>query len=169
MNWMETLRPSRRIWVAVTVVVFLAIPARAQQDPLAAVQTFPDQGAEHAPGRVDYGTSFPTSGPHASSPVPPGFYASNVPQEPLVHSLEHGNIVIYYDRPGDEAITILRGWAQQYQGGLDGVVAVRVQGIGPGIALTAWTKLLILPSFDEQAAFAFIDAFRGRGPERQVR
>jgi len=143
--------------------------AQAVQDPLADVQTIPFQGAEHTNGQVDYGTSFPTSGPMSPSPVPPGFYANRVAPESLVHSLEHGNIVIYYDQPGDAATAAMRGWAQQYQGGLDGFIAVRIRGIGPGVALTAWTKLLILPGFDEQATLAFIDAFRGRGPEQIVR
>jgi hypothetical protein len=35
--------------------------------------------------------------------------------------------------------------------------------------LTAWTKKLSLVQFDEAAAAAFIDAFRGRGLENPVR
>ncbi len=154
---------------ASAAIVILAGTAQGQDDPLAAVQTLPDQGAQHTSDQVDYGNSFPTSGSHSPTPAPPGFYTDRVPAENLVHALEHGNIVIYYDQPGEAAITALRGWAQQYQGALDGVIAVRVRGIGRGIALTAWNKRLISPEFDEQAAFAFIDAFRGRGPERQVR
>ncbi|MHA1570651.1 MAG: DUF3105 domain-containing protein [Alphaproteobacteria bacterium] len=154
---------------AIAAIMLAGGTALAQQEPLAGVKTLPDQGQQHENGPVDYGTSFPTSGAHSPTPVPPGFYTDRPPSESLVHSLEHGNIVIYYDQPGDAAITAMRDWAQQYRGGLDGVVVVRVRGIGPGVALTAWTKQLFQHNFDETAAFAFIDAFRGRGPERSVR
>ncbi len=168
---MALYRGSRAPWVrgAAAVIMFVGAAAWAQQGLLANVQTLPDQGAEHTDGLVDYGTTFPTSGAMSPSPIPAGYYPSRVPSESLVHSLEHGHIVIYFDQPGEAAMTAMQGWTQQYQGGLDGVIAVRVRGMGPGIALTAWTKLLILPSFDEATTFAFIDAFRGRGPERAVR
>jgi hypothetical protein len=42
-------------------------------------------------------------------------------------------------------------------------------GIGQQIILTAWTKELRLEEFDAAAAAAFIDRFRGRGPEHPVR
>ena len=168
---MALQRVGRAPWAcaAITAIMLAGGPALAQQDPLAGVKTLPDQGQEHQNGPIDYGTSFPTSGPHSPTPIPPGFYTDRPPTESLVHSLEHGNIVIYYDQPGDAATAVLRGWVQQYQGTWDGVVVVRVRGIGPGIALTAWTKQLFQPGFDEDAAFAFVDAFRGRGPERAVR
>ena len=37
------------------------------------------------------------------------------------------------------------------------------------VVMTAWTKLLRLEAFDEASAAAFIDLFRGRGPENRVR
>lgn len=37
------------------------------------------------------------------------------------------------------------------------------------ILLTAWTKMLRLAKFDAASAAAFIDRFRGRGPEHPVR
>ena len=39
---------------------------------------------------------------------------------------------------------------------------------GAGV-LTAWTKTLRLSSFDAALAAAFVDAYRGRGPEHPVR
>jgi len=125
-------------------------------------------GREHIEGPVDYGTEFPTSGPHAARPTEPGFYNDPLPLEPLVHALEHGNIVIYYDEPGDAAVKLIRGWTDQYQGALDGVIAVRHEGLGERIVMTSWRHRLELPKIDARAAF-FIDAFRGRGPEKRVR
>ena len=42
-------------------------------------------------------------------------------------------------------------------------------GLGEAVVLTAWNKILRLDAFDADAAAAFIDRFRGRGPEHPVR
>lgn len=138
---------------------------------LTTVETFPDQGREHvSPGQpVDYDSDFPTSGPHDPTPVSPGVYAQEQPQEKLVHSLEHGNIVIYYDEPDEATLQTLEGWANQFPGAWDGIVAVPKPGLGESIVLTAWTKKLVLPHFDPDTAASFIDEYRGRGPENPVR
>jgi hypothetical protein len=138
---------------------------------MAAVQTFPEQGRQHvAPGAtVNYDSDFPTSGPHDPNPVMPGVYNQEQRPEELVHSLEHGNIVIYYDQPTQEAMQALTSWANQFPGLWDGIVVVPKAGLGSELVLTAWTKKLRMPEFDPQAAATFIDAYRGRGPENPVR
>ncbi len=125
-------------------------------------------GREHIEGPVDYGTEFPTSGPHDPSPIRPGFYNDPLPSERLVHSLEHGNIVIYYDKPSDAAMDLIRSWTDKYPGALDGVIAVPHENLGERIVLTAWQHRLDLPKIDVRASF-FVDAFRGRGPEKRIR
>jgi len=125
-------------------------------------------GREHIEGPIDYGTDFPTSGPHNPVWVEPGFYDEPADLKNLVHSLEHGNIVIYYDEPGDAAMKLIRGWAERYQGQWDGVVAVPYEGLGEGIVLTSWQHRLEVAKMDVRASF-FVDAFRGRGPENRVR
>jgi hypothetical protein len=125
-------------------------------------------GREHIDGPVDYGTDFPTSGPHAPSPARAGFYDEPLPLEALVHALEHGNVVIYYDQPSDAAMKLIRSWTDQYQGVWDAVIAVPYDGLGEGIVLTSWQHRLELPKMDVRASF-FVDAFRGRGPENRVR
>ncbi|MDF2766556.1 MAG: hypothetical protein K0S81_3551 [Rhodospirillales bacterium] len=117
----------------------------------------------------DYGTPFPTSGPHSPRWTETGFYSE--PQRPteLVHALEHGNIVIYYDQSGTPALQQLKGWADEHQGQWDGVVVVPSPGLKERVVLTAWEKRLQLKQFDAAAAAAFLDAFRGRGPEGAMR
>ena len=138
---------------------------------LTSVETFPDDGRQHVEPNepVDYEEDFPTSGPHDPTPVMPGVYSQVQRPEQLVHSLEHGNIVVYYDQPGPEATKALESWASQFPGAWDGVVAVPKAGLGESVVLTAWTKQLNLPTFDSQAAASFIDEYRGRGPENPVR
>jgi len=145
--------------------------ARRGQPALSRVETFPEEGRTHLqPGeRWSYRTDPPTSGPHSPDWVNPGFYTAELPPERLVHSLEHGHIVIYYEDPGPEAIRTLQVWARMFTGPWDGVVVVPKRGLGRAVILTAWTRMLRLDSFDADAAAAFIEAFRGRGPEHPVR
>jgi uncharacterized protein DUF3105 len=154
-------------------VVEAEVVALAQdgQATLANVRTTRPQGSEHLGIGQEkrYVEPFPTSGDHSSSSVNAGFYSRELPSVNLVHNLEHGNIVIYYDTPGDAAITKLKAWTAQYTGGLDGVVAVLSPGLGEAVVMTAWTKAMRTETFDEAATAAFLDAFRGRGPERKVR
>lgn len=125
-------------------------------------------GRDHIDGPVDYGTEFPTSGPHAPRPAEAGFYDKPIASEALVHALEHGSIIVYYDTPGDAAMKLIRSWTDQYDGDWDGVIAVPHEGLGEGVVLTSWQHRLELPKMDVRASF-FVDAFRGRGPENRVR
>lgn len=138
---------------------------------LEAVETSPAEGSKHVePGQpVDYGKDFPTSGDHDPTPVSPGVYTETQRPEQLVHSLEHGNIVIYYDQPNTVTKQTLEGWAEEFPGPWDGVVVTPKAGLGESIVLTAWTKQLNMPKFDPAAAASFIDEYRGRGPENPVR
>jgi len=131
----------------------------------------PDLGNAHLqPGqRYHYGTLFPLSGPHDDIWTQPGFYVSRQPPERLVHALEHGNIVIHYDAPGTEVVETLKRWAGLYPAMWSGIVATPMPGIGEAVVLTAWRRMLRLDTFDAVSAAAFIDAFRGRGPENPVR
>jgi hypothetical protein len=138
---------------------------------LRAVETLPDEGNQHvAPGEpVSYSSDPPTSGPHDPTPTEPGFYSRPHRSENLVHSLEHGIIVIYYDEPGSDVLKTLHGWASLYTGQWDGIIVTPKAGLGKTIILTAWTKRLRLDPFNADTAAAFIDAYRGRGPENPVR
>jgi hypothetical protein len=103
--------------------------------------------------------------------VTPGFYKASQPKEKLVHALEHGNIVIYYNQTklsADEmdALTKLTG---KYKGQWDGIVAVPRSDETHAIILTAWEKRLRLAKWDQATIEKFVDAFRGRGPENPVR
>lgn len=146
--------------------------AEQGQQALSRVRSFPAEGlAQHVPqgSSIDYGTEPPTTGPHYPTPTDPGYYETQELPGNLVHALEHGNIVIYYDRPSPEVIQTLKGWASHFQDPWAGVVVTPMPGIAEEIILTAWTKELRLQKFDTTSAAAFIDRFRGRGPEHPIR
>lgn len=135
------------------------------------------EGQQHvADGtRVAYQSDPPTSGNHWAGATPPGFYAPGnealTLPERLVHALEHGNVVIYYD-PG--VITAdqqerLKALYRKWPGNWDGVVAVpRTDSANP-IILTAWEYSLKLSQWDEGRINDFVREFAGRGPENPMR
>jgi hypothetical protein len=126
------------------------------------------KGRDHVEGPVEYNSEFPTSGAHYPYPTRPGFYKKRPPLEKIVHSLEHGNIVIYYDTPDEESMKKIKSWTDRYKGSFDGVIAVPHSNLGESLVFTAWRLRLHLSKMDVRASF-FIDAFRGRGPERTLR
>ncbi|GFO65469.1 DUF3105 domain-containing protein [Geomonas paludis] len=160
-------------FLALTVSVAMAHDSVPKEDApadvkgLEQVQTFRSEGRAHLdPGeKWEYGHYPPTSGPHDPKPVKPAFY--KIPQAPekLVHSLEHGNIVIYYETPAPSVLAQLNKWQKRYGGKWDGIIVTPLPGLGDVVILTAWTKMLRLDPFDPGRAKAFIDAFRGKGPE----
>ena len=150
-------------------VEFEALAAQGQA-ALDRVKTTSGRGGHLEPGQIQaYVERFPTSGMHDRVPVNPGFYRESQPATKLVHSVEHGNIVIYYESPGAEAIQRLKDWTSLYGGKWEGVIATPSSGLRKAVVLTAWRKSLRLAEFDAAAAAAFIDQFRGRGPEKSMR
>ncbi len=138
---------------------------------LADVRTTADDGRTHLQSGEShrYRSPFATSGPHEPVWTEAGFHAAPQPPTRLVHALEHGNIVIYYDQPGDDVLATLKDWVGLYGGQWDGIVVTPAPDLGEAVVLTAWRKELRLERFDATTTAAFIDAFRGRGPENRVR
>ncbi len=163
--------------VAVAVAAFAIWYLRPRPVPPVAeipgMQQFPSEGADHVKpqaGEIQYKTDPPTSGAHYDVWTKAGFYKEPQAKPLLVHALEHGNIIIYYSPQNTPADVMkkLEEYTRRWQGQWDGVtVTPREQT--EQVVLTAWTKMLVQPTFDAQSAEAFIDAFRGRGPEKPVR
>ncbi len=138
---------------------------------LAKVERLPNDGRGHVQDGaiVGYRGDPPTSGTHSLKWVNPGFYRTRQTPERLVHSIEHGMVVIYYETPGKTIMATLETWTALFAAPWSGVVLVPKNGLGSDIVLTAWRRRLRMPEFDAAAAAAFIDAYRGRGPEHRVR
>ena len=118
-------------------------------------------GASHVP----YNSNPPTSGPHYASPATPRFYDQELPDEQLVHNLEHSHVWIAY-KPNlpIKQIEMLADIAKGYGSRL--IMAPRSANDTP-IALMAWEHLLKMDSVDEKLVKEFIEAYRGTaGPEK---
>lgn len=134
-----------------------------------AIEQFPDEGRNHIDPSVTpvYNTEPPTSGPHYPTPTKPGFYTTEQRPGHLVHALEHGNVVIYYDpaRVTQADIESLKALASRNQGDFDGVVVTPRTDPRYPIIVTAWRAMLRLDAYDPAQINAVVDIFLGRGPE----
>ena len=139
----------------------------------------PDQDRDHVePGErhPDYNSVPATSGWHFGQPHGPadwGIYEEALPDEVLLHNLEHGGVGIQYDCPvGCESLVAkLRGFVVQVLNEGTKVILSPYSGMGTKIALTAWTFLDGFDDFDEARIAAFIDAHESslNAPEPFVR
>jgi len=130
----------------------------------------PSQGSDHVDEgvRVDYNSTPPTSGEHWPRWADCGFYSKSLPDERIVHNLEHGNIVVSYNFANPAQVTELRealeGVAQFGSYG----VARPYDDIADGkVALSAWGRLHIMDGVVPIDISRFFDSFAGNlGPER---
>ena len=151
-------------------MAFMALVEQGRAAPGDVKSIRSDGGGHLSPGQPQrYRSRFPTSGIHERVWTTPGVYDLPQPPTRLVHALEHGHIVIYFDEPGDEAMATIKRWSDLYGAPWNGIVATKMLGLGRKLVLTAWTRRLDLDPFEPAAAARFIDAFRGRGPENPVR
>ena len=159
------------ILAAAAVIVFLLTGGGdTRPDYPYTVAVFEDQGREHLPPGQTYdfyNSNPPTSGPHGPA-VDWGVHDQPVAREALVHSMEHGGVVIWYDCSagvplGDAPCRELRDQlAAVVESALaDGklVVMVPYARLEHRIALTAWRTLDTLDQSDEGRVQAFIDAY----------
>jgi hypothetical protein len=162
---------NRRLVIGAGVSVLLvgAIVFFATRPPpvaLASVETFPDQGQLHLEAADPvpvYNSDPPTSGSHASSSAACGIYRTAPPDINLIHDLEHGVVVVYYNpETASAAREDLENFARD--AGTHVIVTPR-DGMATQITLTAWTHLLRLDSYDRSAIDAFYGEYAQRGPE----
>ena len=130
-------------------------------------QSFANQGQQH----ITLGTahepydSFPaTSGPHTAYTAPWGVSSVPIAQEVLVHSLEHGGIVISYQPKLIDAagLQALGSVAARFPNKV--VVAPNAQ-LTQAVALAAWTRLYKLDKVDLSLVTEFIGRYKDHAPE----
>jgi len=135
------------------------------------IETFASEGQLHVPiGTViTYATDPPTSGPHYPAPQEGGFFDAEIAAAFLVHSLEHGAIVIYYhgDMLTTDQLDHLRRLARQNPGAFSQVICVPREDHTYPIILTAWTHRLRLTEYDKDRIDGFVSLFIGQGPEQE--
>ena len=126
-------------------------------------------------GGPDPYSSLPaTSGPHWNGPANWGVYSTPQIETQLLHNLEHGGIVIWYDPEqvgASDLDTLTQYVNSQVASGISGRFKVILSpwsgqdALPAPIVVTAWRYLLELDSADTSAIDEFTRAHYGRSPE----
>lgn len=126
------------------------------------VESFSQRGAGlHVAGTVSYETTPPVSGEHNTAPAPCGVHDTQIPNENLVHTLEHGAVALLYDPELDrEQIRRLEAIAGDYD---SHTLSAPYAGMDTPVVVAAWAHKMPLESVDEEAIAGFIGYFRQGG------
>jgi hypothetical protein len=113
-----------------------------------------------------YNTSPPTSGPHSPQFAQNRVYDAPVPKEQLVHSMEHGAVVVWYNTTDQN---VIRSMAQIVSGANQSgkmVVMAPYSNVGATdlIAFTSWTRMskVTVSQYKDQTLLDFINAHSKR-------
>ena len=127
-------------------------------------------GASHAP----YSTKPATSGPHwqtapmtlapYGAPARWGFYDEPLPDEVLIHNLEHGGIGLHYNCP-DGCDDLVKQLKDLVPSSKSQFILSPYPGMPKKIAVTSWRHLMYLDEFDSEKILEFIRAYQDRAPE----
>ena len=112
-----------------------------------------------------YNSNPPTSGPHTGDDVAgPGIKDKSVADEIVVHSLEHGAVVLWYKTDlKQEDIDRLRKVFVESSGKK---IMMPRENMDTPIALTSWSYILKLQAVDEEKIKEFIEINNDRAPEK---
>lgn len=159
------------LWIVIVVAVgygifLLAQTAGPEGEDFSVAYSI--QGRDHIAGGAThppYNSNPPSSGSHYTSTARGGFYEEPLPDERVIHNLEHGDIwIAYHPDISDEAKETLESFAGQYV-----VVSPRRDNKGD-ISLVAWGRV---DTFDIENEFVdegrvrdFIRRYDNRGPEK---
>ncbi len=128
--------------------------------------TFALQPADHiADGEMhpEYNSNPPTSGWHYAQDAQLRFYTDTIPDETLVHNLEHGQVWISFrDADDQDAIDALRDIQRQYPGTV--IVTLRPEN-DSRIVAASWGRMLQLEALDTDQLYAYILRYRNQSPE----
>ncbi len=167
-----------KIAIGLGIITILGFVVWFSYRPLGG-EEFPIMAANHIEDNTppgEYNSDPPTSGAHYSEGLTAGFYAeSDLPQLPpypdghLVHNLEHGYIIFWYncDNLEEDECSELKIQITSYMNSSTNkkLIAFPRRNLENSLVLTSWGSLLKLDDFDEELATEFIRRKRYNAPE----
>lgn len=149
--------------VAVVVVgaFVAALIADQQAEDIEGLQEFGDLGRDHVEETVQYEQLPPVGGAHSATPMACGIYAEPLPDENVVHSLEHGAVWITY-RPdlADAEVAALEDFVRgQSEANQDFLLLSPYEGNPGPVVATAWGRQLVLDGPDDPRLAEFTETF----------
>lgn len=126
------------------------------------------QGQQHVQrGQVDEVQDPPTSGDHYGDGVAgPGIHEEPVDDGLMVHSMEHGAVVLHYDpeKLAENQINQLKDiFTKEFKGKK---IMMPRQGMSAPIIMTSWGQILKLNEADQEQMITFMETNNDRGPEK---
>lgn len=154
-------------WIAIALAVggFLVWAYFQLSKPLPG-EAVAEMGRNHVPVGtvVTYNSNPPTSGPHYAEWTRAGIYDQAPDDRNLVHSLEHGYVIIFYhDKTLKDRLAKLAQDLRVWK-----LIVIPRDNLDAPLALTAWTRILKLQSVDEAKIRDFVNTFRDAGPEKTM-
>ena len=161
--------------VAGVVVGIIAVAIASSGANANIGQAEPDDGRSHiavgtVPAPRPYSSTPGTSGPHWDQPANWGVYTTPQAESQLIHNLEHGGIVIWY-QPGkldQQQVQQLTDFVNTQVSAAQFKFILSPWGgkdFGHPIAVTAWRWLLYLDAVNLDAIREFANAHYGTAPE----
>ena len=132
------------------------------------VKTFSAEGRNHVSGHVDYKTNPPTSGNHFEIPSEDGAYFESPPMEHLVHALEHGRVILWFQ---PDAPAQLKGQMKALfdEDDFHMLLTPNTRKMPSEVAASAWTRSITCDKVNDKtwdALRLFRDRYRDQGPEQ---
>lgn len=165
------------IWSGIGVIILTLLglviwqgvrPARGESVQI--MVSNPHIPVDSDPGQ--YNSDPPTSGPHYAEEARAGFFENNNYQFPagyLVHNLEHGYVIFWYNCNllDESGCTDLKAQIKTTMDDLGGIklVAYPWPSLEVPLAMTSWGRLQRFETFDSEQAKAFYRANLNRAPE----
>lgn len=130
-------------------------------------QEFPSQGNDHIEeinvDHLPYNSTPPTSGWHVGRIADWGSYDFVVPDELLIHNMEDGGVILWYqlDTPEENQAHINR--LEEAARGFERVVIAPRKDLETTYAMTAWQRLDTFneDDFSAERIQAFLEAYEG--------
>jgi hypothetical protein len=156
-------------------IVFLNIQ---RSQPVSGEETVATLGnahiAQNTVATAAYNSTPPTSGPHYGSIAEWGGYTEPLPYEVLLHNMEDGGVIVYYQCPGGcpETVGALTEIVNAYvDGGRRVILAPNApswssgvthhKDMGAIIAVTAWNRILKMDEVNAERIRTFIQKYQG--------
>lgn len=132
------------------------------------VEEFEIEGANHigAGQTTTYNTNPPTSGEHWANPAGWGFNDKELPDEQLVHNIEHGGIWITYKDLDEDSTDRLKKVARNNS---NSVVITKREENDDLIVVASWGRMMKLTEVDEALIQKYIDTYINQSPEKLAR
>lgn len=137
----------------------------AMNQPPRGTRVFAETNHQHVTGSVTYDRVPPAGGAHSAVWLNCGIYSQPVPNENVVHSIEHGTVWITYrpDLAPDDVASLQRFVAAHYQGTQRYLVLSPYPGLPAPVVVSTWGAQLRLTGASDQRLATFVAHYAGGG------